>query len=480
MRSLEKVFILTASAVLICPATVYSFDAITVPAWWKVSPLTGLALGVLVVFITFFLYKKANYQIGRRTITEEALEYRIGLERIVNDISVSLMGVSSEYQFYSVVKHALERVGVFACVDRTYLFLLTDDSAIMHNIHEWCADGIKPRKDKLANLPAESFPWLIEKLKADEEIFISGLDDFPPEAKNEKEMFETWETKAMIAVPIITRNMLLGFIGFDFVKQPWMDEDIELLKTLSNLMGSAVYRMRTERALLEREGKLLDYRDRLKSLVMELSLTEERARRKVAKDLHDQLGQMLAVVKIKQEKLGETLVDQEDKSMSEEIVEMLDQILSDVRSLTFELSVLAVYRDDLNAAIEGLGARILAEHGIEFSFSVHGDAVQVSERIRTILCQIVRELFYNVIKHAEASKVETVLTWSRAMVEVVVADNGKGFDAENGMDHSKSGHFGLFNSQERIDLIGGKFTIHSTPESGTQVKISIPITATWA
>nr|MBF0220764.1 GAF domain-containing protein [Desulfobulbaceae bacterium] len=430
--------------------------------------------------VSIFLYRRHKRQDNilyqRKKISEEALDYKAGLERILNSISLALMDAGSEKQFNRVVNTMLGQVGEYVCVDRLYIFLFSADNKNLTNTHEWCAPGITAKKNNHQKLPPESIPWIISSLNQNDHILLPDAGDLPIEALQEAAMFKRGGNHTMMMVPIRARNALMGFIGFDFLEQPWMDEDINLLQSLSNILGSAIYRIRAENKLLERGETLMKYQARLKSLVIELTLAEERERRKVANDLHDQIGQMLAVVKIKQKKLVGCVDATDSKALSNEIIEMLDQVLADVRSLTFDLSALAVHRDDIDAAIESLGNRLLTGHGINSSFQTTGSPYALPEHIQTILYQVIRELYYNIIKHAHAKNVEVTVSWYPNKIDIMVTDDGVGFDT-NQLEHdARAGHFGLFNVQERISSLSGVFHTFSAPGSGTTTEISIPLT----
>ena len=439
-------------------------------------------LGFIFIVSIIFFYRRHKRQDTllhhRQKISEEALEYKAGLEKILNNISMSFMETGSENQFNMVVDSMLAQVGGYVCVDRLYIFLFTADHRDLSNTHEWCAPGIVTKKQNYKKLPPESIPWIISSLQQNDHIILPDVGELPTEARQEATMFKRGSDHTMMMVPIRARTSLIGFIGFDFLEQPWMDEDINLLRSLSIILGSAIYRIRAESKLLERGEKLLQYQTRLKSLVIELTLAEERERRKVANDLHDQIGQMLAVVKIKQKKLAGCEEPSESAALSEEIIEMIDQVLADVRSLTFELSALAVHRDDINAAIESLGKKVLTGHGINAIFQTTGPPQVLPEHIRTILYQVVRELFYNIVKHAQATNVEITISRKQNNVDIMVTDDGIGFETKELEHDARTGHFGLFNVQERVSSLTGTFHIHSVPGSGTTAELSIQVPAT--
>jgi signal transduction histidine kinase len=458
----------------------------TLLAHWPLIAVSVLCIFLAPGWVFFFRDRQQQTTIpltAPKKISDEALEaleYKASLERIVNDISIALMEADSFAGFDIAVNKGLTRIGEVACVDRAYVLLIAEDLNAFTYSHEWCAPAIASQKETLNGLRIDAVPWLIRNLHDNDHVLLSGDTGYPDDVLSEQRIFGHQNNHAKIMVPIRDSGSLLGLIGFDFVAQPWIDEDIDLLRSLSNILGFAITRLRAAAQLVEREQRLIVYRDQLKSLMKELTLAEERERRKVAKDLHDQIGQMLAVVKIKQKKLAQSLIDEDNTSLSDEIIEMLDQILKDVRSLTFELSGLAVFRDDLNSAIDALGTKVLTERGVTFSFRTEGDSYEVPEYVRTILYQIVRELFYNTIKHAQAGHVDTLVHWSPEVLRIQVEDDGSGFVATDTRDLAQKDHFGLFNIRERVDSLGGYFEIQPSPGEGTTAAVSIPVHVLFA
>jgi signal transduction histidine kinase len=155
----------------------------------------------------------------------------------------------------------------------------------------------------------------------------------------------------------------------------------------------------------------------------------------------------------------------------------MGQIVEDARSLTFELSNPLLYQVGLEAAVEShLAKRIQNEFGIECKFSSEGSRSFLDDDIKVVLFQAVRELLANVIKHANASKLEVRIINSEDELRIIVEDNGIGFDTTIIGPHmvGESG-FGLFNIRERVENLGGNLKIESGRQQGACVIISIPI-----
>ncbi len=220
------------------------------------------------------------------------------------------------------------------------------------------------------------------------------------------------------------------------------------------------------------EEKVHMFQRRLRSLASQLSLAEERERKRMASGLHDQVGQPLAAVKMKlgalRGLLSDGLVDQVD-----EIRELIDQAIHEMRSLTFELSPPILYDLGLEPALEWLVEQVQAEHGILGRFEDDGQNKPLGDDSRGLLFWVVRELLLNVVKHAKA-RTATVSIWrDDDELRVSVEDDGVGFDTSE-IEKMTRG-FGLFSIRQRLTEFGGQVEVESKPGQGTRVILVAPL-----
>ena len=224
------------------------------------------------------------------------------------------------------------------------------------------------------------------------------------------------------------------------------------------------------------EERLLTYQARLRSLASQLSLTEERERRRIAMALHDRVGQTLAISKMKLGALRQLASSTELAEPLDEIHEFIEEIIRDTRSLTFELSSPILYQLGLEAALEWLAEQTQNRHGILSYFEDDGQPKPLDDDVRVLLFQAVRELLVNVAKHAQARSVKVAMRRDGSDVRIIVEDDGVGFDAFSiGPHWSEIKGLGLFSIRERLDHIGGQLRIVSTPGHGTQVTLVAPL-----
>ena len=182
----------------------------------------------------------------------------------------------------------------------------------------------------------------------------------------------------------------------------------------------------------EAEAEIRTNQEQLQSLATELSLTEERERRRLATDLHDHIGQALAVSKIKLGVLQKTVTAQDIAKPLGEVRELIEKMIQDTRSLTFELSLPVLYELGFEAAMEWLAKHIRAQHGIQVEVQMGMEPIPMNDEIKVLLFRSVRELMMNIVKHAQARHAQVKIVRIKDRVDIEVADDGVG------IDHGKS------------------------------------------
>ncbi len=230
-----------------------------------------------------------------------------------------------------------------------------------------------------------------------------------------------------------------------------------------------------EQRVRERTAELSARARQLRALAGELTLTEQRERRRMAKVLHDHLQQLLVAAKYRVAILGRTgdaLLEQATK----EVEELLDESLLASRSLTTELSPPILHEAGLNAGLEWLARRVAEKQGLFVDLSLEADAPALAEDVKVLVFESVRELLFNAVKH---SRVRSAAVSSRLVdgqLQVLVTDQGVGFDPKaTPPAGEEGGGFGLFSIRERLVLIGGRLEIDSAPGTGSRFLLTAPL-----
>jgi PAS domain S-box-containing protein len=224
------------------------------------------------------------------------------------------------------------------------------------------------------------------------------------------------------------------------------------------------------------EEKLLHYQEQLRSLASELSLAEERERRRIAVDLHDHVAQTLSLSRMKLEALRESGSVESLAESLDGISELVEQAIQEVRSLILELSPPVLHELGFEAAVEWLADRLHQNHGVVVKLKNDGQPKPLDNELKSVLFRSLGELLINVVKHARTPRAEISMRRSGHTIRVTVRDKGAGFDLSEVKGHyDKKGAFGLFSIRERLNHLGGHLDIKSKPGQGTYATLVAPL-----
>lgn len=225
------------------------------------------------------------------------------------------------------------------------------------------------------------------------------------------------------------------------------------------------------------EAELLDHQQRLEALSLELSIAEERERGRIAGELHDQVGQCLILAKIKANSLAATDLLPDQRETVEGLEQLLENTINDIRSLTFQLRPPILVTAGLEAAVQWLAEELKEHYSLSVAICDDHQPKPLSYELRSCLFQAVRELLLNVTKHAGTNRVLVTFERHGDSIAITVADEGIGFEPAEVMTRTeRSGGFGLFNLRQRVQYLGGRFTMESSPEQGSRATIIAPLT----
>lgn len=287
---------------------------------------------------------------------------------------------------------------------------------------------------------------------------------------------------------------------------PFLREERDLINSLAEMLNSFFLRREAEQARrsayqhlnrtvarrttelrrlnqrLEREldqhrrdrDRIKRYQQQLRELASELSLAEERERKAIAADLHDQIGQTLAMIKLKLMGLPTTRAESEFRREMDDIRRMLDQSIQHTRNLTFEISPPVLYELGLVPALEWLGEQFQAKHRLVVVVDSDRRRLKLSDEMQFVLFKTARELLVNAIKHSGADRVSIAVKARGRGLNLMVRDDGRGFDSEKLKNASIRGSgFGLVSIRERLKCLGGDLAVSSAPGEGTTVEVTV-------
>ena len=178
------------------------------------------------------------------------------LLRFILEVSTNFINISPD-EIDRRINNVLKTIGIFADVDRSYVFQFYDDGKKMSNTHEWCAMGVESQIKGLREMAADDLPWFEKKIKTLEIFHVPDVSSLPLEAEREREKFTKEGIKSLIIVPIVSERSIIGFLGFDSTrnKKIWPKDTISLVKVVAEIFASAITKNKITMALHESESR---------------------------------------------------------------------------------------------------------------------------------------------------------------------------------------------------------------------------------
>lgn len=222
--------------------------------------------------------------------------------------------------------------------------------------------------------------------------------------------------------------------------------------------------------------QIKSYQKKIKKMNIELTLAEEKERRRIAENLHDSLGQTLSLAYMKLSSLAANGFTSGEKKTIEETSSLLNDAVWESRNLTYDLSPPILYELGLIAAFKWKLEQLEEKHNIKTRLVGETQPIYVQKEFEIFLYRIVCELLANVIKHANASHVEIRINRTEKDYLISVHDDGIGFKRKEKIPKTLTkGGFGLLSITERLDSLKGRFIIEPDRVKGTKATVFIPI-----
>ena len=231
-----------------------------------------------------------------------------------------------------------------------------------------------------------------------------------------------------------------------------------------------------EARVTERTEALTESQKRLRVLAAALNVTEQRERQRLAADLHDYLGQLLALTRIKLGLAKQQPMPPPLAKIITDVEEVTNKAIVYTRTLISQLSPPALSASGLPMALQWLTEQ-MQQHDLSVSLQVKTKIPTIPEDQALLLFQSVRELLFNCVKHAESHEATITLEQVDESLYIQIADRGVGFDlaSPTKKECSPTSGFGLLSIRERMLSLGGHFELASSPGNGTTAMLVLPL-----
>ena len=408
--------------------------------------------------------------ISKRKKVELALRRR---EAILEAVSFAAEKFLQTESWEKDIQDILGRLGQSADASRVYIFenhLNDAGDLLTSQRYEWAAPGIEPQID---NLEMQNISWReagFDRWKeqlSQGQIIVGHAREFPP---SEQELLASQDIKSIVVVPIFVGPQWWGMIGLDecLSEREWSPVELEALKTAAGTLGAAILHERAEQALRKSEQKL-------RSLTAQLLTAQENERKRLAAELHDELGHALLTLKLSITSLEKQLTPEQIPLTQEfmKIRRFIVETIKEVRRLYLDLSPGDLEDLGLTEALRDMIEDVASlQKKVKWSVMLDNLDGLFPLPVQTAIYRVVQEALTNIGKHAKAKNVSIVAKRESHRITTIIEDDGRGFDASKVLDAKRS--LGLLTMEERVKILGGTFTLWSQKKRGTRISFTIP------
>ena len=241
---------------------------------------------------------------------------------------------------------------------------------------------------------------------------------------------------------------------------------------IAGLLVQRTKRQRVERELRGSQAKLRVSYDRIRHLSRRLLGEQEAERARIARELHDDINQQLAILSIELDGLRSDQLQVHSAKRLSRAMETTQGISTSVRELSHRLHPSKLRLIGLVAALDNLRRDLSPPH-LPIAFCHRNVPAEIDQNIALCVFRVAQEALGNAVKHSDAGHIWVDLTGGPSSVALTITDDGKGFDV-NGPPNAG---LGLISMRERVESVGGVLEIHATPASGTRLRVTVPIQA---
>ena len=275
------------------------------------------------------------------------------------------------------------------------------------------------------------------------------------------------EAKSLWGVPLKCEGKSIGVMMVGFSKPyEWMPTERELLRAIADRSSLAIHRARITTSLREREARIAE-------LSSHLLQVQEEERKRLARELHDETGQALMVVRLYLGMLESTLTARSSRTKLHESLEVIDRAIEGIRRIIGRLSPLVLEELGLFSALRKEVKDLEKNSGVKARAVISDTIGRLSTETETAIYRMVQEALHNVAKHAQASFATVTMSREDGKIHLQVEDNGVGIFPKSNF---RGNSFGLAGIKERVGMLGGEVRVISMKGKGTRIEITVPAT----
>jgi signal transduction histidine kinase len=273
---------------------------------------------------------------------------------------------------------------------------------------------------------------------------------------------------ALWGVPLKISDRVIGVLIIGFEKPySWLPTELELFRAVADRSALAIDRANMTDALREREVRIVE-------LSGHLLKAQEEERKRISRELHDETGQALMVIRLYLGMLDGTVKTRAGKAKIGELLAVVDRTIEGIRRIIGRLSPLVLQELGLVSAIRKEAKDLAKTAGVQSRVAISDDVGRLDPAIEAAIYRVVQESLHNVAKHAQAQNVNIQMERKGEILKLVIEDDGMGIHA---IANPIRPSFGMAGMQERISALGGLMKVISRKGEGTKISVTVPVSA---
>jgi len=410
-------------------------------------------------------YRGVDKDITARKQAEETLQRYTQRLQILHEIDQAILAVDSPEK---IAQTALSHIRqLITCPQATIeVFDFAANEGELLAVHS----DDEPKAEKVAPYPLKGLADIIKLLKQGQVYKAEdsrAIGELFPATQN----LLAEEICSSISVPLlIAKNELIGTLNIHSDSPgAFGAEQVEIAREVADSVAIAISNARLFEQV--RIG-----RKRQESLTHRLLKVQETERSFLARELHDEIGQALTMVKINLQVIQRSPATYDPGPSLEKSINIVNRAIQQVRNLSLNLRPLLLDDLGLVPALRWYVDQQAREAGFSAQFTAKSAKQRPPPEVEITCFRLVQEALTNVVRHAKAQRVSVELGQDNEELQLAIRDNGVGFDVLHALEHAAYGtNLGLLGMQERVSLLGGQIEINSTPARGTEIQVRLPL-----
>lgn len=415
---------------------------------------------------------------------DRIIDYQLRFQDLL--ISISTKYINSDLSnIDELIEKSLKKIGEFVEADRSYIFSYDFVNKTTSNTYEWCEDGVAPEIENLQNVPVNFITQWLDAHKKGKAFYVEDVSLLPDEGElGLRAILEPQGIKSLIAIPKIKKGELIGFVGFDSVRQlhKYTENEKNILFVFANMLVNVIQRKEQEELIKKQEEKkeeLLNY----------LSNQNEQLNDYAQMVSHDLKAPLINI-----HTLVTWFLDDNKETINKDAFAPLNEVLFNVEKMDFLIKGILDYSvvDKLEANDKNIDLNILINEVVKLILIPKNITIKIQENLPTILGntwrfnQVFQNLIQNAIKYNDKKEgiVEVGFLDKKNHFEFFVKDNGIGIKSDYFKkifkvftkleSISSSSGIGLSTVKKIVEFYNGKIWLESEEKVGTTFYFTIP------